>query len=76
MTQALTTVEDLKVGLFKAQYQNLIQYMGDEDKARKFLSAVVSCFQSVPDLAKCSPDSLMSAFMKIAEFDMFPSNVS
>lgn len=50
--------------------------MGDEDKARKFLSAVVSCFQTVPDLAKCTPESLMSSFMKIAEFDMFPSNVS
>lgn len=76
MTQALTTVEDLKIWLFKAQYNNLIQYMGDEDKARKFLSAVVSCFQNVKDLDTCTPGSLMSAFMKMAELDMFPSNVS
>lgn len=76
MVQALVTVEDLKVWLFKAQYSNLIQYMGNEEKARKFLSAVVSCFQTVPELAKCTPESLMSSFMKIAEFDMFPSNVS
>ena len=50
--------------------------MGDEDKARKFLSAVVSCFQNVKGLDACTPASLMSAFMKMAELDMFPSNVS
>ena len=76
MVQALVTVEDLKVWLFKAQYSNLIQYMGNKEKATKFLSAVVSCFQTVPELAKCTPESLMASFMKIAEFGMFPSNVS
>lgn len=50
--------------------------MGDEDKARKFLSAVVTCFQNVKGLDTCTPASLMSAFMKMAELDMFPSNVS
>ncbi len=48
----------------------------DETKARKFLSAVVSCFSNTPSLAECTRESLISAFMKIAEFDMFLSNVS
>ena len=77
MTQSITTVDDLKLWLFKSQYNNLIQYMeNDEAKARKFLSAVVSCFSNAPTLRECSPDSLMQSFMKMAELDIFPSNVS
>lgn len=71
-----TSVEDLKLTLFKQQQKNLISYLGSEEKANKFLGAVVYCFSSIPKLATCTQESIVSAFMKCAELDIFPSNVS
>ncbi len=76
MSQEIITVESLKIDLFKNQYKQLASYMGDEEKAQKFLGSVAYCFQSVPKLADCERNSLMQAFMKIAEFNLFPSTVS
>lgn len=73
---AKTTVEDLKLTLFREQQKTLINYLGNEDKANKFLGAVVYAFQAVPGLANCSQSSIVAAFMKCAELDIFPSNVS
>lgn len=71
-----TSVEDLKLTLFKQQQKNLIAYLGSEEKANKFLGAVVYCFSSIPKLAECTQASIVNAFMKCAELDIFPSNVS
>lgn len=73
---ARTSVEDLKLTLFKQQQKNLISYLGSEDKANKFLGAVVYSFSTLPKLATCTQESIVSAFMKCAELDIFPSNVS
>lgn len=75
-TQALVTVESLKQELFKDQFKQLTQYMKDEQSAIKFLGSVAYCFQSVPALANCEKTSIASAFMKIAELNLFPSTVS
>ena len=79
MTQEITnlSVDSLKTGLFKTQYKNLINYMeADEKRAQKFLGAVVYCFQSVKWLSDCSQESIIASFMKCAELELFPSNVT
>lgn len=77
MSTELTKVEELKKNLFANQYKPLISYMGgDEQKAIKFLGAVAWCYQSVPKLSECTQESVLNAFMKMAELDLYPSNVS
>jgi len=76
MTQAIVTVENLKKTLFLEQQKHLVSFLWDEDRANKFLGAVVYCFQAVPKLAECSQESIVSAFMKCAEINIFPSSVS
>ena len=61
--------------LFKEQQKTLVSYLWDETKANKFLGAVAYCFQANPKLAECTPSSIVSAFMKCAELDIFPSSV-
>ena len=64
MTNTLT-VADFKQNLAQ-QYQ----------KTLKFLSAVAYCVQSTPSLLRCDQNSLANAFMKCAEYDLFPSSIS
>lgn len=74
-TKEIVTVDSLKIGLFKEQQKNLIHFLGDEEKSNKFLGAVVYCFQN-SKLHECSKESIVSSFMKCAEYNLFPSSVS
>jgi recombinational DNA repair protein RecT len=77
MTTSLTTVEELKQSLAKQHMKTLQNFFqNDEKKTLKFLSAVAYCSQSTPKLLECSQESIISAFMKCAEYNLFPSSVS
>lgn len=45
-----------------------------EENSKRFISSCVSCFQNVPQLAKCTPASLMNAFIESARVGLYPSN--
>lgn len=76
MTNTLT-VADFKQNLAQ-QYQKTLNnfFQNDEQKTLKFLSAVAYCVQSTPSLLRCDQNSLANAFMKCAEYDLFPSSIS
>lgn len=77
MTELATiTVDELKVTLFKQQQKNLVNFLWNEEKANKFLWAVVWCFQATPKLANCTKESLTSSFMKCAELNIYPSSTN
>lgn len=78
MTTAIATqVEDFKKNLASVHMKTLQNFFWEnEEKTKKFLSAVSYCVQSTPTLLKCSQESLVNAFMKCAEYDLFPSSVS
>jgi len=80
MSQEISQVDE-KVKNFRLtlanQYQRQIQnYFGDEKRAMKFLSAVVSSLQRTPKLLECSPESVINSFMVMAQLEFMPSNVS
>ena len=73
---SITSVADLKVTL-ATHYQKQIQnYFGDEKRALKFLSSVVSAVQRNPKLLECTQDSVINSFMTMAQLEFMPSDVS
>ncbi len=58
---------------YAAQIKN---YFGDEKKALKFLSGVVSAVQRTPELLECTPISVVNSFMIMAGLELMPSDVS
>lgn len=77
MTTAITTIEDLKKNLVSEHMKTLNNFFSnDEKRTLKFLSAVAYCAQSTPKLLECSQATIISAFMKCAEYNLFPSSVS
>lgn len=76
MTTALT-VDGLKNELNTQKAKALNNYFNwDKEKTLKFLSAVTHCASVTPKLLECSQDSIITAFMKCAEYNLFPSTVS
>lgn len=76
MTTALT-VDGLKNELNTQKAKALNNYFKwDKEKTLKFLSAVTHCASVTPKLLECSQDSIITAFMKCAEYNLFPSTVS
>lgn len=76
MTTALT-IETLKTSLANEHMKTLNNFFqNDEKKTLKFLSAVAYCAKSTPKLLECSQATIISAFMKCAEYNLFPSSVS
>lgn len=76
MTTALT-VDDLKTELNTQKVKALNNYFNwDKEKTLKFLSAVAHCASVTPKLLECSQESIITAFMKCAEYNLFPSTVS
>lgn len=79
MTYSLTfsSTEELKKTLMSHHIKTLNNFFGsDEKKTLKFLSAVAYCASSTPKLLECSSESIIQAFMKCAEYNLFPSSVS
>lgn len=76
MSQALT-VDSLKVELARQQQKALNNFFqGDKKKTLKFLSSVAYCASTTPKLLECTQDSIITSFMKCAEYNLFPSTVS
>ena len=78
MTNAIIikNTTDLKQVLAN-QYQNQINnYFGDEKKALKFLSSVISSVQKTPKLLECDGQSVVNSFMTMAQLELMPSDVS
>jgi recombination protein RecT len=74
--QKFTDVNDLKK-VFALQYQKQINnYFGDDKRALRFLSGVVSAVQRNPDLLNCTPVSVVNSFMTMAQLQLMPSDVS
>ena len=72
----IITVDSLKGELAKQHMKTLNNFFAnDEKKTLKFLSAVAYCAQSTPKLLECSQESIIQAFMKCAEYNLFPSSV-
>lgn len=70
------TVDGLRMVLAN-QYQKQIEnYFGDKKKAMKFLSAVVSAAQRLPELLECDPTTVINSFMTMAQLELMPSDVS
>lgn len=78
MTQAIQikTENDLKVFLHKNYMVQIQNYFGDQKKAMKFLSSVMSSIQKTPKLLECEATGLVNAFMTMAQLELMPSNVS
>lgn len=58
-------------------FKKVINYFGgDEDRAKKFMSAVVYSVQKNPKLLDADRASLLNAAMACAEFELYPSNVA
>jgi len=76
MTTALTA-EKFKSELYSQKGTALNNYFaGDKEKTLKFLTSVAHCVSVTPRLLECSQDSIITAFMKCAELNIFPSSVS
>lgn len=76
MSNEISTIDSFKQELFKNHYNTLVNFMKNEDNAKKFMSAVVYSVQKTPKLLECKRESLMNAFMTCAEFGMYPSSAS
>jgi len=69
-------ITDLRLTLAN-QYQKQIEnYFGDQKRALKFLSSVVSAVQRTPKLLDCEPSSVINSFMMVAQLELMPSDVS
>lgn len=74
--EKFSTVADLKkviAGNYQKQIEN---FFGDEKKALRFLSGVVSAVQRNPKLLECTPVSVINSFMTMAQLELMPSDVS
>lgn len=76
MAKALTAewlkdeLKDQKVNILNSYFNR------DKEKTLKFLNSVAHCASVTPKLLECSQDSIINAFMKCAEYNLFPSSVS
>lgn len=77
MTQAIISVDELKQKMMHQHQKALNNFFEwNNKKTLKFLSAMAYCAESTPWLLECSQESIISSFMKCAEYDLFPSSVS
>ncbi len=72
----IKNTDDLKCVLANQYQKQITNYFGDEKKALKFLSSVVSSVQRLPKLLECDPISVINSFITMAELNLMPSDVS
>ena len=76
-TALAEAAKDFKAELYAQQQKQLSAlFNGDNERVLKFFSSCMYCFNAAPKLAECDRDSVIQAFMKIAEYDLHPSTVS
>lgn len=66
--------EVLLVKLLEARTQALKNFLGDEQSALRFISSAMHAVQKVPALLKCTPDSVIGAFMECAAIKLYVGN--
>ncbi len=71
--QRINSLKTTLASTYKKQIEN---YFGDEKKALKFLSSVVSAVQRNPNLLECESTSVINSFITMAELNLMPSDVS
>jgi len=71
-----SNVKELKT-VIAGNYQKQIEnFFGDQKKALRFLSGVVSAVQRNDKLLECTPVSVINSFMTMAQLELMPSDVS
>lgn len=71
------TIQEFKQDLMATQKAAIDNFFKKNEKdAMKFLSSVGNTVQQNPKLLECEKSSLLNAFMKCAEFGLYPSSVS
>ena len=78
MTKEIQISSEKDLGMvLKRDYMKQVQnYFGDEKRAMKFLSGVMTSVQSTPKLLECEAHTLINSFMTMAQLELMPSNVS
>ena len=66
----------LKTTLNSEYKKQIVNYFGDEKKALKFLSGVISTVQKTPKLLDCDATTVINSFMTMAQLEFMPSDVS
>lgn len=67
---------DFKLVLANQYMKQINNFFGDEKKAMRFMSSIMSSVQRNPKLLECTRESLINSFMKMAELELMPSDVS
>lgn len=67
---------DLKMILANQYMKQITNFFGDNNRAMRFLSAVMSATQRNPKLLECDPKSVINSFLTMAELQLMPSNVA
>lgn len=63
--------------MLNTEYKNRIEsLLGNEEKASKFLSSIMTSVQKNPELLNCDAKSLINSFMTMAQLELMPSSVS
>lgn len=63
-------------GLMNKKMAALQNFLGSQENALRFMSAVMKCIETTPGLLECKPDSLLGAFMEAAGLGFYPGNTS
>lgn len=72
----MTEIKKFQKNIWENDYKSLKNYLWTEKKVLRFLSAVHYSLNNTPKLLNCEEQSLKQAFLKCAELNLFPSNVT
>lgn len=72
----ISNVTDLRMLLAKQYMKQINNFFGEEKRAMKFLSGVISSCQRNPKLLECEPSTLINSFMMMAQLEFMPSDIS
>lgn len=77
MDQAITQkITSIKTELFNAHFKTAVNFLGSEDRAIKFMSAIIYNIQRTPKLLECDRNSLIQSFLTGLEYQLMPSSIS
>jgi len=68
----INSLEVIKTDLFQNK-NALVNFLGGEEQALKFLSSVMQTIKNNPKLEECTKESVIGAFMECAAIGLFPS---
>lgn len=74
--QKFSSSSDLKQMLNSQYKATITNFLGNEKNALKFMSAVMAAVQRNKKLLECTPDSVINAFLIMAQLSLLPSDVA